>query len=74
MTGECSAPVPAFVAVLAPAYQRLWLVRYNDASESSPVLALRSTLAPDRFDVSSRASTSRRPRPPSDGGYVVRVL
>ena len=61
--------------LLAPACQRLWLVDYDDASnESSHVLAVQSTLAPDRRDVSSRALASRFLRSSFEEGYVVRGL
>jgi len=74
MTRDTATLVPSFGTVLASACQRLWLVSYDDAYGSSRLLALLLTLAPDRFDVSSRPLASRFACPSSDGGYVVRAL
>ena len=47
--GENQTPVPSCVAYLAPAYQHVWPVVINGAYESSHMLTMPSTLAPDRL-------------------------
>lgn len=45
--------------LLVPAYQHLWLVVLTTFISNSLVLTIPFTLAPDRFDVSSRHRPSR---------------
>jgi len=72
---EMRQPLDPLRCLLAPAYQCLWLVTFNDASdESSLVLTFPATLAPNRSGISSHLFPSRMGGPSCDGGYIVGAL